>query len=132
METPEGIRCCLEEGDFATSIDYKDAYFHILIHERFRKYLRFVFDGICYSLRVLPQGMNISPRVFTRVITPIRQYCHLRQIKAHQYLDDWLIKNENLCKTVVYTKFVIDIAEGCGFVKSYDKCGFLPQQKFEF
>ena len=41
METPETIRASLQEGEWVTSIDFKDAYFHIPIQEQSRKYLRF-------------------------------------------------------------------------------------------
>ena len=39
METPETIRTSLQQGEWFTSIDFKDAYFHILIQEQSRKYL---------------------------------------------------------------------------------------------
>ena len=43
METPETIRTSLQVGEWVTSIDFKDAYFHIPIHRKYqsRKYMRF-------------------------------------------------------------------------------------------
>ena len=41
METPESIKTSLQTGEWVTSIDFKDAYFHIQIHPQSRKYLRF-------------------------------------------------------------------------------------------
>ena len=41
METPETIRTSLQAGEWVTSIDFKDAYFHIPIHSQSRKYMRF-------------------------------------------------------------------------------------------
>ena len=38
METLEIIRTSLQQGEWVTSIDFKDAYFHIPIHEQSRKY----------------------------------------------------------------------------------------------
>ena len=38
METPKTIRTSLQQGEWVTSIDFKDAYFHILIQEQSRKY----------------------------------------------------------------------------------------------
>ena len=37
----ETIRTSLQQGEWVTSIDFKDAYFHIPIQEQSRKYLRF-------------------------------------------------------------------------------------------
>ena len=41
METPETIRVSLQIGEWVTSMDFSDAYFHIPINQRSRKYLRF-------------------------------------------------------------------------------------------
>ena len=41
METPETIRTSLQTGEWVTSIDFKDTYFHIPIQNQSRKYLRF-------------------------------------------------------------------------------------------
>ncbi len=132
METAETIRSVIEIGEYTTSIDYQDAYFHILINKRFRKYLRFAFEGVTYQLRVLPQGANISPRVFTAIIAPIKQFCHLREIKLYQYLDDWLVRHKIPCILKEHTGFVINIAEHCGFVRSVSKCDLVPKQVFKF
>ena len=45
METPETIRTSLQQGEWVTSIDFKDAYFYIPIQEQSRKYLRFHVQG---------------------------------------------------------------------------------------
>ena len=39
METPETIRISLQQGEWVTSVDFKDAYFHIPIQEQSRKYI---------------------------------------------------------------------------------------------
>ena len=39
METPETITTSLQHGEWISSIDFKDAYFHIPIQEQSRKYL---------------------------------------------------------------------------------------------
>ena len=49
METPETIRTSLQQGEWVTSIDFKDAYFHIPIQEQSRKYLRFHVQDRTYS-----------------------------------------------------------------------------------
>ena len=41
METPETIRTSLQAGEWVTSIDFKDAYFHVPINSQSRKYMRF-------------------------------------------------------------------------------------------
>ena len=41
METPETIRTSQQAGEWVTSIDFKDAYFHIPIHNQSGKYMCF-------------------------------------------------------------------------------------------
>ena len=41
METPETIRISLQQGEWVTSLDFSDAYFHIPVHTLSRKFLRF-------------------------------------------------------------------------------------------
>ena len=57
METPETIRVSLQQGEWVTSLDFSDAYFHIPIHSGSRKYLRFHFQNQSYQFRALPFGL---------------------------------------------------------------------------
>ena len=61
METPETIRMSLQQGEWVTSIDFKDAYFHIPIQEQSRKYLRFHVQGQTYQFKALPFGLSTAP-----------------------------------------------------------------------
>ena len=45
LETLETIRTSLQQGEWVTSIDFKDAYFHIPIQEQSRKSIRFHIQG---------------------------------------------------------------------------------------
>ncbi len=53
-------------GDWFVTIDLKDAYFHIEILPQHRKFLRFAFGGEAYQYRVLPFGLALSPRTYTK------------------------------------------------------------------
>ena len=65
METPETIRTSLQAGEWVTSIDFKDAYFHIPIQSR--KYMRFHLQGWSYQFKALPFGLSTAPMEFTVV-----------------------------------------------------------------
>ena len=54
METPETIRTSLQAGEWVTSIDFKEAYFHIPIHSQSRKYMRFYLQGRSYQFKPFP------------------------------------------------------------------------------
>ena len=48
METPETIRLSLQKGEWVTSLDFSDAYFHVPINQRSRKFLRFHLNSQTY------------------------------------------------------------------------------------
>ena len=68
METPETIRISLQKGEWVSSLDFSDAYFHIPINPRSRKYLRFHLHGQTFQFRALPFGLATAPLEFTKVV----------------------------------------------------------------
>ncbi len=82
---------CIRPFDWFAAIDLKDAYFHVSILPRHRPFLRFAFEGRAYQYKVLPFGLSLSPRVFTKVVeaalVPLRE----AGIRGLNYLDNWLI-----------------------------------------
>ncbi len=72
-------------------IDLKDAYFHISILPCHRRFLRFAFGGKAYQYRVLPFGLALSPRAFTKCVDGALVPLWLQGIRIINYIDDWLI-----------------------------------------
>ncbi len=68
---------------------------HVLSHPgsppHHRWFLRFAFKGVAYQYKVLPFGLSLAPRTFTRcmgaALSPLQQM----GIRILNYLDDWLI-----------------------------------------
>ena len=92
METPETIRTSLQQGEWVTSIDFKDAYFHIPIQEQSRKYLRFHVQGRTYQFKALLFGLSTAPLECTVIAKEVKQKAVQKGIRIHQYLDDWLVR----------------------------------------
>ena len=92
METPETIRTSLQLGKWVTSIDFKDAYFHIPIHNQSRKYMCFHIQGQSYQFKALPFCLSTAPMEFTVVSKEVKLMALQRGIRIHQYLDDWLVR----------------------------------------
>ena len=65
METQRKVRKAIQLNDWAFSLDLTDAYLHILIHHRSRKYLRFTLRGRVYQFKAIPFGLDKSFRVYT-------------------------------------------------------------------
>ncbi|XP_030219303.1 uncharacterized protein LOC115548682 [Gadus morhua] len=78
-------------GEWFTTLDLRDAYFHVPIAPRHQHFLRFAFRGRHFQFRVLPFGLSLSPRVFTRVVAAALAPLQKQGTKVLPYLDDWLI-----------------------------------------
>ncbi|KAK7115576.1 hypothetical protein V1264_001416 [Littorina saxatilis] len=132
METPTSVREALRPGDWATSVDLTDAYFHVLIHVTDRKWLRFPWGGKAYQFRALLFGLSLAPWIFTMVV---RQLCALlRQegIRLRAYLDDWLILHQDRYLCEVHTQRVLSQAAQLGFSVNLTKSELEPSQKFSY
>ena len=81
----------LQQSQWLTSLDLKDAYFHIGINPADRRYLCFCHNGTTWQFTGLPFGLSTSPRVFTKILKSVLAYAHLHRVKLHMYLDDWLL-----------------------------------------
>ena len=92
METPETIRLSLQTGEWVTSLDFSDTYFHIPIYQRSRKYLRFFLYNQTFQFTALPFGLATAPLEFTKVVKEVNLIAQIRGIRIHQYLDDWLLR----------------------------------------
>lgn len=58
----------VQPGDWFTSINLKDDYFHLPIAAHHQPFLRFAVQGRHYQFTVLPFGLFLSPRLSTRCV----------------------------------------------------------------
>ena len=91
MLTPSDTLRVVARGEWFTTVDLRDAYFHVPIAPRHQHFLRFAFRGRHFQFRVLPFGLSLSPRVFTRVVAAALAPLQKQGMKVLPYLDDWLI-----------------------------------------
>ena len=97
-ETQRAIRKALTQGDWVTSIDLKDAYFHIPVRPTARKYLRFTHLQEVFQFKALPFGLTSAPREFSRVTETLGAIAHRQSINLHLYLDDCLLRVRSFLK----------------------------------
>ena len=132
METPETIRTSLQMGEWVTSIDFKDAYFHIPIQEQSRKYLRFHVQGQTYQFKALPFGLATAPLEFTVVAKEVKLMALHKGIRIHQYLDDWLVRATSHQTCLEHTKILVQICQDLGWLVNLEKSELEPKQVFDF
>ena len=121
METPETIRTSLQQGEWVTSVDFKDAYLHIPIQEQSRKYLRFYIQGRTYQFKALPFGLSTTPMEFTVVAKEVKLMASHKGIRIHQYLDDWLVRarSKQLCS--LHTQILVKMCRKLGWLVNIEK-----------
>ncbi|KAL0163691.1 hypothetical protein M9458_039444, partial [Cirrhinus mrigala] len=132
MLTLKHILTCVRVQDWFVAIDLKDAYFHVSILPRHRPFLRFAFEGRAYQYKVLPFGLSLSPRVFTKVaeaaLSPLRE----RGIRILNYLDDWLILAHSWDLVCAHRDMVLNHLAQLGLRVNWEKSKLSPAQRISF
>ena len=132
METVKSVRQLILVHKWTVSINLTDAYLHVLIHPRSRKYLLFMFKGQVFQFTVLPFGMSLSPWIFTKLMDVIALYLRQRAISVFTYLDDWLLRDLIRNRLISHTKYCLQTVQSIGFIPNLKKSDFVPAQIFTF
>ncbi|KAI2663241.1 ORF V: Enzymatic polyprotein [Labeo rohita] len=123
---------CIRPQDWFAAIDLKDAYFHVSILPRHRPFLRFAFEGRAYQYKVLPFGLSLSPRVFTKVAEAALSPLWQTGIRILNYLDDWLLiahSRDLLCEQ---RDLVLRHLSHLGLQVNREKSKLSPVQRISF
>ncbi|KAL0165908.1 hypothetical protein M9458_037752, partial [Cirrhinus mrigala] len=132
MLTLKQILSHVRSGDWFLSLDLKDAYFHIQIAPHHRRFLRFAFEGVAYQYTVLPFGLSLAPRMFTKcmdaALAPLRQ----RGIRILNYLDDWLVLAQSEEELLSHRTLLLSHLECLGLKVNLPKSMLHPSRKISF
>jgi len=132
MLTQGALARAIKQNDWFTSVDLKDAFFHISIYPPHRNFLRFAYQGICCEFTVLLFGLSLSPRSFCLCaeagLTPMR----ITGLRILTYIDDWLIIAESKEKVLQDTGRVLAHITSLGFQVNVGKSNLTPSQNVNF
>ena len=113
------------------SLDLRDAYYSVPIHEQYQKFLKFVWRKKLYQFTCLPNGLACAPRVFTKLLKPVFSTLRQRGHVSSPYLDDsfllgdtWAACNQNVLDTLKLFKHL-------GFIIHDEKSQIYPVQEIE-
>ena len=132
METVSSVRQAIQPGDWGVSIDLKDAYFHVLIHQSRQHLLRFVWSGVCYHFQALPFGLALAPWIFTRIVRELVLIAQARGIRLLVYLDDWLMLSGSRERCADQAKQLVALSTEMGFNIHPGKSDLSPSQQFVY
>ena len=112
-----------------TSLDLKDAHWHIPIAKSHQKYLAFSIVQGNFCFKAMPFGLSIAPRVFTKICAVIVQELRSKGVLVFAYLDDWLIIAKSRQEAVQATVKVQKSLERAGFLINHSKSSLISSQK---
>ena len=128
METVASVLLSVREGDFLTSIDVKDAYFQIPVHQSSRKLLRFLSEGTVYQFKALCFGLSTAPQVFTSVFAAVSAWAHSHGIRLLRYLDNWLVLASSEAEAKQNARDFLSLCHSLGIVINEGKSDLVPSQ----
>ncbi len=128
MVTLKQILAQIRPGDWFASVDLKDAYFHIQIAPHHRRFLRFAFENTAYQYSVLPFGLALAPRTFTKCVDAALSPLRAGGMRILNYLDDWLILAQSRDTLLSHIDSLLIHLESLGLCVNRRKSILAPSQ----
>ena len=119
METQGSVRSAIRSQKWTVSIDIRDAYLHVTMHQAVHNYLHFVVNKKVYQFTCLPFGLATSPGEFTKLLRTVVSLLRQQGVKLQVYLDDWLIRADTPKEAQLHAQTTI-------------KSDLTPSQDFQF
>ena len=129
METQETIRTSLQVGEWVTSIDFKDTYFHI--PQSVQEVHAFSHPGPVLPVKALPFGLSTALMEFTVVAKEVKLMALQRGIRIHQYLDDWLVRATFHQICLQHTQTLVALCRELGWLVNKEKSELVPKTGFQ-
>ena len=122
MDSLDAVLQLIKRDSYLASLDFKDAYYSLLVHSDHRKYLRFEFEGQLYQFRVLPNGLACGPRLFTKIMkVPLSILRQTHGITISGYLDDTISIEDTPAISDRAMNIAADLLQDLGFMINIPK-----------
>ncbi len=132
MITLKQILAQIRPGDWFASVDLKDVYFHIQIAPHHRRFLRFAFEGTEYQYSVLPFGLALAPRTFSKCVDAALSPLRASGMRILNYLDDWLILAQSRDTLLSHIDSLLIHLESLGLCVNRRKSILAPSQSITY
>ena len=119
-EDIRSVSKCVQAGDSLITLDIKNGFHHVSVHESDRDYLGFCWRGVYYRWCVLPFGLSCSPYFFGKCLKPVVKYLRSLGIRLVLYVDDFLVIARD-ADIVSHRDKTIRLLESLGWSINWDK-----------
>ena len=130
MESLKQAIHMVKPNSFLASIDIKDAFYSVPIHDSHKRYLKFMWESRPYQYNVMPNGYVDAMRAFTKL--PAFSYLREQGYTSVVYVDDTLLygKTFNECMNNIFV--TLECLQELGFIIHPTKSVLVPTQKITF
>ncbi|GBM54065.1 Retrovirus-related Pol polyprotein from transposon 297 [Araneus ventricosus] len=117
----------LQSANIFSTLDLKNAFFHVDIDPSSKKYTSFITDTGQYEFNKMSFGLTNSPSVFQRYIYNVFRDL-IKENVVMIYLDDLVISSENETQGIERLQRVLKTASEYGLELNIKKCQFLKRE----
>ncbi len=114
------------------SLDLKNVYFHIQIAPHHRRFVIFVFEVEAYQYTVMPFGLSLAPRTFTKCMDVTLSALRQMGVCILNYLDDWFILAQSEAELLAHRSLLLSHLERLGLRINFTKSSLSPSQRTLF
>ena len=132
MEGLQNLRYLLQEGDYLSKLDLKDAYYCVPLQKNSRKYFRFRWSGNLYEFLCLCLGLGPVPQILTKLLKIPIAILRRINIRMIVYLDDMFLMGHSIEEISMSRDTVIFLLKHLGFVINWKKSLLTAVQEIEF
>ncbi|KAA6353608.1 MAG: hypothetical protein EZS28_050865, partial [Streblomastix strix] len=121
------------KGDWATSLDLKSAFHHLIIYPPRRPYLAFEPMGKVCQYSAMPFGTQHSLIFFAQALAmDLKKIWRESDIRILNYADNPLLLHQNKERLRKQTLIIIEILEAFGQTIAKEKCEIEPKPQIKF
>jgi hypothetical protein len=132
LEGASALAAMLRPGDWACTGDLSQAYHQCGVHPRYRRQLRFRWNGVRYQWRVLPFGLRLAPLYWTKLLRPVVAKARAAGIRCLLYLDDLVVvASSKLQAAKDWAVLAALMSKELGLLFAPEKTLTVPTQVFE-
>ena len=131
MESNNNVINLIKPNAYMASIDLKDAFFSVPIHNDHQKYLRFIFGNL-FQLISMPNGYRPATGIFIKILKV--PFGHLRS-QGHNsvvYVDNSYLQGDTYQSCLANILDTIKLLREVGFVNHPDKSVLTLSQTIVF
>jgi hypothetical protein len=124
----------IEQGDYLTSFDLENQFFHVYLRPEDRKYFGFAVPDEkgqlqFYQFPVMAYGYAPAVAIVTRLLQPVKAYLYKRGIKLTLYVDDGRIVAKTEKLAIEQLKTVLLVVQLAGWNVQWGKTSMEASQR---